>query len=202
MTVFQRTPPWVVPKLDRRIDPSEQALFARVPLTQKALRGLIFAITEGVGVAITRYPWMLQARRGLESPGTCAGRSRTPDAPTADPELPARLQANPAVEQLLSRSGTRQRQPGDGRDRAGGGQLGRDRGRRRPRARRARAAARASRSRRSSPNSTSAAGAASPSPRRGRTGSRPIAARPSPASPTRRCCPVPTPAPGVPRRCT
>src|SRR5581483_4163597 len=60
VTVFQRTPPWVVPKLDRRISRVEQALYARVPLTQKLLRGLIFTITEGVGVAITRYPKMLK----------------------------------------------------------------------------------------------------------------------------------------------
>jgi cation diffusion facilitator CzcD-associated flavoprotein CzcO len=60
VTVFQRTPPWVVPKLDRRISRFEQALYARVPIMQKLLRGLIFTITEGVGVAITRYPWMLK----------------------------------------------------------------------------------------------------------------------------------------------
>jgi cation diffusion facilitator CzcD-associated flavoprotein CzcO len=60
VTVFQRTPPWVVPKLDRRITRLEQALYARVPLTQKLLRATIFAITESVGVAITRYPWMLK----------------------------------------------------------------------------------------------------------------------------------------------
>lgn len=60
VTVFQRTPPWVVPKLDRRISRVEQALYARLPVTQKLLRGLIFAITEGVGVAITRYPNLLK----------------------------------------------------------------------------------------------------------------------------------------------
>ncbi len=60
VTVFQRTPPWVVPKLDRPISRAEQSLYARLPLTQKALRGLIFAITEAVGVAITRYPRLLK----------------------------------------------------------------------------------------------------------------------------------------------
>jgi len=57
--VFQRTPPWIVPKLDRRITRPEQALYARFPIAQKALRGLIFTITELVGVAITRYPKLL-----------------------------------------------------------------------------------------------------------------------------------------------
>jgi cation diffusion facilitator CzcD-associated flavoprotein CzcO len=60
VTVFQRTPPWVVPKLDRRITRAEQALYARLPSIQKLLRGAIFAITESVGIAITRYPGLLK----------------------------------------------------------------------------------------------------------------------------------------------
>ncbi len=59
VTVFQRTPPWVVPKLDRPIGAAQQALYARVPLTQRAVRGVIFAITEAVGVAITRAPRLM-----------------------------------------------------------------------------------------------------------------------------------------------
>jgi cation diffusion facilitator CzcD-associated flavoprotein CzcO len=59
VTVFQRTPPWIVPKLDRPISRPEQRLYARLPVAQKALRALIFTITEGVGVAITRYPRLL-----------------------------------------------------------------------------------------------------------------------------------------------
>jgi cation diffusion facilitator CzcD-associated flavoprotein CzcO len=60
VTVFQRTPPWIVPKLDRRISRLEQGLYAKLPITQRALRGLIFTITEGVGLAITRYPELLK----------------------------------------------------------------------------------------------------------------------------------------------
>ncbi len=59
VTVFQRTAPWVVPKIDRRIPAWEQALYAKVPLTQRLVRGMIFAITEGVGVAITRAPRLM-----------------------------------------------------------------------------------------------------------------------------------------------
>jgi cation diffusion facilitator CzcD-associated flavoprotein CzcO len=59
VTVFQRTPAWVVPKADRRIPKLEQALYAKVPITQRAVRGVIFAITEGVGIAITRYPRLM-----------------------------------------------------------------------------------------------------------------------------------------------
>jgi cation diffusion facilitator CzcD-associated flavoprotein CzcO len=72
VTVFQRTPPWVVPKLDRRISRVEQRVYARVPAVQKLLRGIIFAITEAVGIAITRYPRLLGigeawARRHMRS---------------------------------------------------------------------------------------------------------------------------------------
>ncbi len=60
VTVFQRTAPWVVPKIDRPIAAWEQALYAKFPLTQKLVRGTIFAITEGVGVAITRAPQLMK----------------------------------------------------------------------------------------------------------------------------------------------
>jgi cation diffusion facilitator CzcD-associated flavoprotein CzcO len=83
VTVFQRTPPWVVPKLDRRISRAEQTLYARVPLAQRALRGVIFAITESVGVAITRYPRLLRI-------GEAWARWHMRRA-IADPELRERL---------------------------------------------------------------------------------------------------------------
>ena len=83
VTVFQRTPPWVVPKLDRRISRVEQALYAKLPITQKLLRGLIFGITESVGVAITRYPRLMKL-------GEAWSRWHMRRA-IKDPELRARL---------------------------------------------------------------------------------------------------------------
>src|SRR5579875_3427241 len=38
LTVYQRTAIWVAPKIDFRISPAVQRLFARVPLTQRAVR--------------------------------------------------------------------------------------------------------------------------------------------------------------------
>ena len=38
LTVYQRTPIWVMPKLDFGFSPAVQRLFARVPLTQRILR--------------------------------------------------------------------------------------------------------------------------------------------------------------------
>lgn len=44
LTVYQRTPIWVVPKIDVRFSPRAKAAFARIPLTQRAIR----AVTDGI----------------------------------------------------------------------------------------------------------------------------------------------------------
>ena len=81
--VFQRTPAWIVPKLDVAISPRLKALFRRVPATQRALRALIFALTESVGYPITRKPALL---KGLERRARQHLERQVPD-----PELRARL---------------------------------------------------------------------------------------------------------------
>ena len=50
LTVFQRTPIWVVPKMDRRISQRTQRLFARVPLTQRMARAVTTSILEVIMV--------------------------------------------------------------------------------------------------------------------------------------------------------
>ncbi len=54
--VYQRTPPWVLPRLDFGFDDLAKRLFRTVPLTQKALRGLIYAIHESVAIGNTIEP--------------------------------------------------------------------------------------------------------------------------------------------------
>lgn len=81
--VFQRTPPWVVPKLDRAIPAWEQELYARVPVLQRAVRAGVFAVTEGVGLAITQAPALMRI-------GEAWSRRHMRRA-IADPELRARL---------------------------------------------------------------------------------------------------------------
>jgi cation diffusion facilitator CzcD-associated flavoprotein CzcO len=83
VTVFQRTPPWVVPKLDREIPAWEQALYARVPAAQRAVRAGVFAVTDGVGVAITRAPALMRI-------GEVWSRRHMRQA-IADPELRAKV---------------------------------------------------------------------------------------------------------------
>lgn len=56
LDVFQRTPAWVLPRVDFRMRDWMKTLFRRVPLTQKALRGLIWAIQEAVAIPLTVSP--------------------------------------------------------------------------------------------------------------------------------------------------
>ncbi|MGH9139292.1 MAG: flavin-containing monooxygenase [Acidimicrobiales bacterium] len=54
--LFQRTPAWVLPHINRRMTRLEKRLFRRLPLAQKGLRFGIYAGTETVSVALTRWP--------------------------------------------------------------------------------------------------------------------------------------------------
>ncbi|MFC9993866.1 flavin-containing monooxygenase [Nocardia sp. NPDC127526] len=61
LTVFQRTPIWCVPKPDRAISGTEQAVYRRLPAAQRAMRYLQASVTETVMVGIRLYykriPW-------------------------------------------------------------------------------------------------------------------------------------------------
>lgn len=46
LTVYQRTPIWVVPKLDFKFSPRAKRLFARVPLAQRAIRAITDSLYE------------------------------------------------------------------------------------------------------------------------------------------------------------
>ena len=46
MAVFQRTAPWVLPKLDAAVSPAWQERFRRHPVTQRALRAVLYAQFE------------------------------------------------------------------------------------------------------------------------------------------------------------
>ena len=52
LSVFQRTPAWVMPKRDRRIGERAKRAFRRFPLLQKAVRGLLFWLSEAMGPII------------------------------------------------------------------------------------------------------------------------------------------------------
>jgi cation diffusion facilitator CzcD-associated flavoprotein CzcO len=53
MTVFQRTPPWIMPRRDRRVRPRERALFKVAPAVQRLVRDTVY-----LGREATVLPFM------------------------------------------------------------------------------------------------------------------------------------------------
>ncbi len=56
LDVFQRTPPWIVPRPDRPFAPWERMLFRRVPLAERALRAGIYWARELLVLAMVKNP--------------------------------------------------------------------------------------------------------------------------------------------------
>jgi len=85
LSVFQRTPHWVLPKMDQVLPPLVQRLFKRLPLAQLAVRGAVFSIFETLNGGMQHVAAMKQfqrlalfnLRRSVKDPGL---RARlTPD---------------------------------------------------------------------------------------------------------------------------
>ncbi|MEX1142030.1 MAG: NAD(P)/FAD-dependent oxidoreductase [Thermoleophilaceae bacterium] len=71
LTVFQRTPPWVVPHRDRPISRLERAVYRRFPALQRLMRGAIYWRNELLVPALIYRPRLLRiaervARRHME----------------------------------------------------------------------------------------------------------------------------------------
>ncbi|WP_406000327.1 flavin-containing monooxygenase [Streptomyces sp. NBC_00829] len=56
LTLFQRTPPWVMPRMDRRISGAERWLHRQLPFTSAARRGLLWGLRELQVSAFTKRP--------------------------------------------------------------------------------------------------------------------------------------------------
>ncbi|MET7681867.1 NAD(P)/FAD-dependent oxidoreductase [Streptomyces sp. NPDC005423] len=56
LTLFQRTPAWVMPRVDRAISGAERALHRALPFTTQARRGLLWGIRELQVQAFTKRP--------------------------------------------------------------------------------------------------------------------------------------------------
>jgi cation diffusion facilitator CzcD-associated flavoprotein CzcO len=54
LDVYQRTPPWVVPRLDRALRPVERAVFRVAPAVQRAVRGAIYWVRELLSFALAK----------------------------------------------------------------------------------------------------------------------------------------------------
>lgn len=86
LKLFQRTPPWVMPKPDRSIRGWEQRLFAALPFTQRLFRESLYWQLESRVLGFVVQPkWMEQARRIA---------LRHLRAEVRDPELRAKLTPN------------------------------------------------------------------------------------------------------------
>ncbi|KOG33526.1 flavin-containing monooxygenase [Streptomyces resistomycificus] len=56
LTLFQRTPPWVMPRVDRAISAAERRIHQTLPLTAQIRRGLLWGIRELQVQAFTKHP--------------------------------------------------------------------------------------------------------------------------------------------------
>lgn len=83
LDVYQRTPPWVMPRLDPEFGPRARAAFRRFPIVQRALRGLIWLIQESLAIPLSIWPGLT---RLLEVQARLHLRRSIPD-----PELRERL---------------------------------------------------------------------------------------------------------------
>lgn len=60
VTVFQRTPGWILPRLDRSISERRQRLYRRFPLFQRLVRGRVYLGRELYVVVFTRAQFLLR----------------------------------------------------------------------------------------------------------------------------------------------
>jgi cation diffusion facilitator CzcD-associated flavoprotein CzcO len=63
LVLFQRTPQWVLPKMDQTLSPLMHQLFKRLPLTQLAMRGAIFSVFEALNGSMHHPKIMQQFQR-------------------------------------------------------------------------------------------------------------------------------------------
>lgn len=63
LTVFQRTPPWVIPRLDHRLSAPEKWILGNVPGAHRLLRELIFYVQEARIIGFRRPRLMRQLDR-------------------------------------------------------------------------------------------------------------------------------------------
>jgi cation diffusion facilitator CzcD-associated flavoprotein CzcO len=67
VTVFQRSAPYVVPKVDRGYTDAHHAAFKKVPGFAAAMRGSIWELTELLGLALTKVAPLARALQALAS---------------------------------------------------------------------------------------------------------------------------------------
>jgi len=86
LLVFQRTPPWILPRLDRPTSAVERRLLRRLPALREGLRKALYWMFEGLGLVIFVDQRFARAYEGV---GRWQLRRQVPD-----PALRARLTPN------------------------------------------------------------------------------------------------------------
>lgn len=72
LTVYQRTPIWVAPKVDLRFGPRVRRLFARIPLTQRIIRAVTDTIYEMmINVGVVNYRHTVNRRLSISAMDLC-----------------------------------------------------------------------------------------------------------------------------------
>ncbi|WP_086847756.1 flavin-containing monooxygenase [Amycolatopsis kentuckyensis] len=61
LTLFQRTPPWIMPKPDHAMPSWAQTLFKRVPGTQRAYRNALYWLLEARAIGFNGHPAIMKA---------------------------------------------------------------------------------------------------------------------------------------------
>jgi cation diffusion facilitator CzcD-associated flavoprotein CzcO len=84
LTLFQRTPPWIMPHPDRPIRGWEKRLFKRLPVAQKLFRAGIYAFFESRVLPFTKKPDLMKAGERIAKKHMA---EQIPD----DPQLRAKL---------------------------------------------------------------------------------------------------------------
>ncbi len=84
LTLFQRTPPWIMPKVDRSINSWEQKLFRALPITQRLYRNLVYWTRESSALGFAVNPKIMELAQNIAKRHM---RSQVPDR-----ELRAKLQ--------------------------------------------------------------------------------------------------------------
>jgi cation diffusion facilitator CzcD-associated flavoprotein CzcO len=81
LTIYQRSAPWIIPKVDREYPEWERRLFERYPARVAAARAGFFAFFETFTYGFTGKPWMMAPFRAVANSARKRG--------LADPELRA-----------------------------------------------------------------------------------------------------------------
>ncbi|WP_447006025.1 flavin-containing monooxygenase [Saccharothrix isguenensis] len=65
LTLFQRTPPWIMPKIDRAITTWEQRLFRALPFTQRLYRNFVYWTRESSALGFAVNPKIMEFAQNI-----------------------------------------------------------------------------------------------------------------------------------------